>query len=298
MGGNLVYSGQTVVETFDTTTVLYLQSEDANGCVSVRTPVAVTILPNLDVPIGTANPMTACPGDVVTLSGTSINGSTVFNWYDSIVDGNYLASGNTYAPSIAQTTVFYLETENANGCRSVRTPVTVLVVPNLDVPVGTANPPVVCPGDNVILNGSSINGSNIFNWYDTIVAGTPIMSGSSPNTTISQTTIFYLETVNAEGCPSLRTPVSVVAMPNIDLPVGIATPAVICPDETVDFTATSINGSTIFHWYDAALGGNHLYTGTPYQANVQTTSVLYVETENAAGCRSPRTPVVITVTPN
>ncbi|CAN0091425.1 unnamed protein product, partial [Chrysoparadoxa australica] len=247
-GGILLGTGSPFTTTVNTTTTFYLESESAGGCLSARTPVVVTVVPNLDVPVATATPATVCPGETVTLNGTSINGSTIFNWYDAATGGTLLATGATYTPTVNATTIFYLESENANGCLSARTPVTVTVLPNLDVPVGTATPPTVCPGETVDLTATSVNGSTIFNWYDAATGGNLLGTGSPFSTTVNSTTTFYLESESAGGCLSARTPVVVTVLPNLDVPTATSNPLTICPDESVELTATSTNGSTIFHW--------------------------------------------------
>ncbi|CAM9944894.1 unnamed protein product, partial [Chrysoparadoxa australica] len=297
-GGNFLHTGATYSTTVAATTIFYVESESADGCVSVRTPVAATVLPNLDVPVGTANPATICPNEPVTLSGTSVNGSTIFKWYDDPLAGNLLHTGVNYSTTATTTTIVYLATESADGCESLRTPVTIVVSPNLDVPVATATPPTVCPGETVTLNGSSTNGSSIFRWYDALTGGNLLHNGASYVTTVDSTTVFYLETENADGCVSVRTPVTVIVLPNLDVPVATATPAAVCPGETVLLSGTSINGSTTFRWYDALTGGNLLFTGANYSTTVSATTIFYLETENADGCVSVRTPVTVVVTPN
>ena len=284
--------------TVNATSIFYVESEDANGCVSPRTSVTVVALPNVDLPVGIATPLTVCPGDTTILSGTSLTGSTVFNWYDDLLAGNLLHTGVNFPTTVSTTTVFYLETENANGCKSVRTPVTVLVVPNLDVPLGLANPTTICPDETVILSATSINGSTVFNWYDTIIAGNALATGQTYSPSVSTTSVFYVESENADGCPSPRTPVTVVVLPNLDIPLATSDPVSICPFQPVTLTATSITGSTIFNWYDAPLGGSYLHTGATYSPSVGITTIFYVESENANGCKSIRTPVVVNVTPN
>lgn len=297
-GGTLLYTGVVYSTTINATSNFYLESQNATGCKSTRTIVTIVPVPNLDVPVGTSNPATACPGDNVALTASSINGSTVFHWYDAPTGGNLLHTGVVYNVSVSSTTIFYLESESSNGCASVRTPVTVTILPNLDIPVATATPPTVCPNEPVVLQGTSINGSTVFNWYDVPAGGTSLFTGQTFNTSVAATSIFYVETFNTAGCPSPRTPVSVLVTPNNDVPVGTATPAAVCPGSTVDFNATSANGSLVFNWYDAPVAGTLVYTGATYTTVLNTTTVLYLESENATGCRSILTPVTAIVAAN
>jgi gliding motility-associated-like protein len=297
-GGNLLSTGATYTSSTSSTTAYYVESENSQGCASLRTAVVVTVLPNLDVPVATASPTTVCPDETFTLTGASINGSTIFRWYDALTGGNLLQTGSTYSTSTSSTTTYYLESENTQGCTSVRTPVIVTIVPNLDVPVATATPSTVCPGETVTLTGNSVNGSTIFKWYDALTGGTLLNTGATYTTTVSTTSTFYLESTNSNGCASLRTPVIVIVLPNGDIPVASATPSSVCPNESVTLSANSINGSTIFKWYDALTGGTLLHTGITYTTTASTTTIFYVESENTNGCTSVRTPVVVTVLPN
>ena len=297
-GGTLLFTGNPYVTTVSATTTFYVESETGSGCVSARTPVIVTVVPSTDVPTAIVTPATPCAGETVTMTGTSIDGSTIFHWYDAATAGNLLFTGNPYVTTVNSTTTYYLETENASGCRSVRTPVLVTVTPSTDVPTTVATPANVCPGESVSMTATSVTGATIFNWYDAVTGGTLLFTGNPYVTTVSETTTFYVESETAGGCLSLRTPVIVTVLPNPDVPVGTPTPATVCPGESVSIAAASINGSSIFHWYDDATAGTLLFTGQPFVTSVNATTTFYLESENGSGCVSPRTPVVVTVLPN
>ena len=102
---------------------------------------------------------------------------------------------------------------------------------------------------------TSANGSTVFNWYDAATGGTLLFTGNPYVTTVSATTTFYVESETGSGCVSARTPVIVTVVPNLDVPTAVSTPATVCGGETVTITGTSVNGSTVFNWYDAATGG-------------------------------------------
>ena len=244
---------------------------------------------------------TVCPEDSVEITGSSINGSTIFNWYDALVGGNLLYTGNPFTTGpLSSDTTFYLATENSEGCESVRTPVLVLVAPNLDVPVGTVDNDTLCPGSSANITATSLLSYTEFNWYDALTGGNLLDTGSTFNTgTLSATTTFYLESVSPDGCKSVRTPVLVVVLPNLDVPVGTPDDATVCSGAVVTITAASINGSTVFNWYDAPTGGNLLFTGNPYVTDpISANTTFYLESESDLGCTSPRTAVAILTAPN
>ncbi|MBU2018255.1 MAG: gliding motility-associated C-terminal domain-containing protein, partial [Bacteroidetes bacterium] len=296
--GSLLHTGMNYTFTATIGTVLYLETENATGCKSLRIPVIVAVVPNLDLPVATATPVTVCPGESVTFSATSASGAPNFTWFDSIIAGNQLATGATYTTTLNATKVLYVQSESANGCSSIRTPVTAIVVPNLDVPVGVSNPLAVCSGETVVLTGTSLNGSPIFNWYSDLAGTNLIGTGSTLNYVATTSLSVFLQTESGNGCKSILTPVAIVVVPNIDVPIGTPDPLTLCAGDQVTLTATSINGSTIFHWYDTLIGGTALFTGNPFVTIASGTSIYYLESENSTGCKSLRTPVVVVALPN
>lgn len=299
IGGNLLSTNNPYTTApLTATTTIYVESVEGGIPSIIRTPVLLTVLPNLDVPVGLANPTIACPGDDIALTGTSLTGATTFNWYDALIGGNLLHTGAVYNTNVTATTLFYLETVNSDGCASLRTPVTVTVLPNLDVPVGTATPPIVCPGEDFTLNGTSVLGASTFNWYDNITGGNLLHTGQSYTTNTASTTTYYLETYSGIGCPSIRTPVLVTVLPNLDVPFASPDPIVACPGETVTLTGNSIAGATDFNWYENLLDPTPVATGASYSPTVNTTSTFYLASVNGTGCESPRVPVIVTVLPN
>ena len=72
-GGTLLFTGNPYVTTVSATTAFYVESETGSGCVDrARTPVVVTVVPNLDVPTAVSTPATVCGGETVTITGTSV----------------------------------------------------------------------------------------------------------------------------------------------------------------------------------------------------------------------------------
>lgn len=299
IGGNLLSTNNPYTTgPINATTTIYVESVEAGTPSLVRTPVLITVLPNLDVPVGLANPTIACPGDDIALTGTSLTGATIFNWYDALTGGNLLYTGAVYNTNVNTTTLFYLETVNSDGCPSLRTPVTVTILPNLDVPVATATPPVICPGETSTLSGTSIMGATTFNWYDQITGGNLLHTGQNYDVTPNNTTFYFLETFSGIGCPSVRTPVLVTTLPNLDIPIATASDLIVCPGDSTTLLGTSINGSTIYEWFSDSLGNNLIGNVANLVVNPLVTTVYYLATTNANGCRSILTPIVISVVPN
>ncbi|PBJ11757.1 T9SS type B sorting domain-containing protein [Flavobacterium sp. ACN6] len=98
------------------------------------------------------------------------------------------------------------------------------------------------------------------------------------------------------GMPG-EAPLEIAASTKITIPVATpaANPNAVCDSGTFTFNATATIGATI-RWFDAAIGGNLLGTGTSYTTpSISTTTTYYVD----AGCESNRKSVtaVVNTTP-
>jgi gliding motility-associated-like protein len=94
------------------------------------------------------------------------------------------------------------------------------------------------------------------------------------------------------GMPGELT-LEIAASTKITIPIATpaANPDAVCDSGSFTFNATATAGSTI-SWYDAAVGGNLLATGSSYTtATLNSTTTYYVD----AGCESNRKSVVATV---
>ncbi|MGN7810655.1 T9SS type B sorting domain-containing protein [Flavobacterium sp. 22076] len=156
---------------------------------------AATPAPNLD---------TVCDSGVITLKASS-NTGTVIRWFDALVGGNLLASGNTYTtPFISSTTTYYIDA----GCESNRKPI-IAVVNSTPLPP-TAGQPVYynCGPGSAIIKASSNIGT--INWFETAAGGTSLFNGNSFITpVISSNTTYYAEANNAGCINSNRTPIHI-----------------------------------------------------------------------------------------
>ncbi len=122
-GGNLLSSQQTfVTPPLNVNTTYYVEST-FNGCNSSRVAVTVTVNPNPVAP--TVNGVTVCKGMSATLTATGATG--IVKWYDAAINGNLLASGNTFkTPALSTTTTYYAQSASGQ-CTSAIVPVTVTI---------------------------------------------------------------------------------------------------------------------------------------------------------------------------
>ena len=299
IGGTLLFTGNPfVVQATSTPTIYYVESVNSNGCASLRIPTLPVVgLPNLDVVTVLQSPLIVCPGANATLTASSLAGNTIFKWYSSLIGGTLLFTGNPFVvPATSTPTIYYVESVNGDGCASIRFPsLPVVGVPNLDVVTALQSPLIVCPGANATLTASSLAGNTIFKWYSALIGGALLFTGNPfvvPAT--STPTIYYVESVNSDGCASLRIPtLPVVGLPNLDVVTALQSPLIVCPGANATLTASSLAGNTIFKWYSALIGGAPLFTGNPFVVPATSTpTIYYVESVNSDGCASLRIPTL------
>ncbi len=128
-GGNLLSAQSTLVTPALSVTTTYYVENTMNGCLSARTPVTVTVNPFPSSPAVTN--VSVCPGSPATLTAVAPSGGMIL-WYDAAIQGNLIATGNTFTtPPVFDKTIYYVENATG-GCSSPRVPVIVSVyfVPN------------------------------------------------------------------------------------------------------------------------------------------------------------------------
>lgn len=282
VGGNLVGTGTSfTTPSLTSTTTYYVES--VNGvCSSARSAVIATV--NTTPSITATTPATRCGAGTVNISVTASAG-TVF-WYSASSGGTALSAGSSYSPSVTATTTYYAET-TLSGCTSPRTPV--LVTLN-EVPTITATAPASrCDSGTVTLGATASSGT--ISWYNVSSGGTSLGTGTSFTTpSISTSTNFYVE-VSSGICTSTRT--AVLATVNVTPSITATTPNSRCDSGSVALFASANAG--VLQWYDAAVGGTLLGTGTTFTTpSISNTTTYYVASVNNS-CASVRVPVVATV---
>ncbi|MGH2664281.1 T9SS type A sorting domain-containing protein [Flavobacterium sp.] len=87
---------------------LYQCNVTCSSSTAASTPVAVTVASST----ASATGASICATGTVNLTAS---GSTILNWYDASTDGNLVATGTSYSPSVASTTTYYV----ASGSESI-----------------------------------------------------------------------------------------------------------------------------------------------------------------------------------
>ena len=169
-GGSQIGSGTTFnTPSINTTTTFYALAS-VNGCVEgPRTPVVATIK---QIPaITSVADALICDSGTAVLSASANFG--VINWYNTMVGGSSIGTGNTFTtPSVTNTTTFYVDATSSDGCTTLtRTPVTV-TVQKTAIPSANALQ-TFCDIDTATVGDLSATGTDI-KWYDTVSGGSPL----------------------------------------------------------------------------------------------------------------------------
>ena len=287
-----------------------------NSCVSVQTPVTVTIIAAPAAPVpAAANPATTCLNTPVTLRVDQVANVT-YNWYDAATGGNLLAANTaaytTPANLPAGTTVFYVEAVNANSCLSTaaRTSISITIKPTAtitDLEVTGAGAPF-CAGSPAVLTASSATiTSPVFTWYSNAALTDVVFTGPVYNITSVNANVTYYVTVRGnEKCESLAGNAEVVTL-TVNPPAVAADITVtgissgLCAGATVTLNASTTTVlSPVFTWYrDAALtdvaATGPQFTAGPLNAN----TTFYVTVRGTNKCENAAADAkVVTITIN
>lgn len=307
--GNLVFTGATFTTgNLTTNKTYYVEAvSSVSGCASsARTPISITVTAPPATPTVAAPVVTICTGATATLNVASPVAGITYNWYADAARTTLLSTGPAFVTAaVNANTTFYVEATNGS-CPSALASVQVNV--NALPPAPTvANGTTVqsCSGSAVTLTIASPTAGFTYNWYNAATGGTLVATGTSFTTAVlNATVIYYAEAVNSTGCSSsTRTKVTVNVNDLPSAPVvadasGSTTPTV-CSGSTATLKATSNTPGVIFNWYDAATGGNLVFTGATFTTAPLTANVIYyvAAVSSTSGCASPtRTAIAITVT--
>lgn len=237
-----------------------------------------------------ATPTEICVNQNVTFTDTSTN---AVGWEWTVTGGTFVNPSTKYSQNpvvnyaVAGTYTVILKARNQDGDDIVTK--TAYIKVNATASITATAPNSRCGAGSVTIGATPNSGT--IKWYDSPTGGTLLFTGTSFTTpSISSSTTYYAEAFN--GCTaSSRT--AVVATINA-IPTIAGVPASRCDAGAVTISASPSAGTV--SWYDAATGGNLLGTGTVYTTpSINTTTTYYAETTTAAGCTSPRIPVIATV---
>jgi gliding motility-associated-like protein len=301
-GGTPIYTGvayTTGVLTANTT--YYVEAVSTQSCnASTRLAANVVVGAQPGTPVPTAATVAACVGSTATLTIASPQANYVYNWYDSPSKTNLLGTGASFTtPTLTANTTFYVDATNGT-CTSASVAsvqVTISTIPAAPMLVNATTP--TCSNSQVTLNIASPMNGVTYNWYTASTGGSPVFSGTSFTTPVlTANTIYYAEAANGTGCTStIRTPASISVSSAPAAPSVTPTNTTVCPGTTATLVAASADPSAVITWYDAATGGNLVFTGATFTTPaISATTTYYAQATNAGGCSSTtRSPAMIQV---
>ncbi|MGI4803128.1 MAG: gliding motility-associated C-terminal domain-containing protein [Janthinobacterium lividum] len=242
----------------------------------------------------------ACAGMQTSLTATAANNVTV-NWYDVPTGGIPIYTGTTFTtPALSASTTYYAaSTRTTSGCvQTVRTPVTVNVVPQPATPVVNADQVTVCAGQRASFTAQNLAGVT-YNWYTTPTGGNAVFTGNNfVSDSLTATTKFYVEAVNGQCTSPTRKEVTANVAATIIDPVVAQTGLQTCSGTAATLTASSPQQNATFNWFDTATATTPVYTGANFTTPALTAKQAYFVQAALGNCTSAKVEVDVTVNPN
>lgn len=252
----------TVYFTGTTSQMIYLEAQNAAGCLSVDSLfITVHDLPTVSI----SNDTTICRSDTITLQA---NGGISFDW-----SPNYnisTLSGNIVNVSPLIDTIYQVVVTSLEGCKDSAE----VLVAVQSLPVIDAGPDVgICFGDTTILAGSG--GVNYY-W----ILGDSLQNENSSSTSAwpTSTNDYVLQGEDLLGCINYDTlTITVNDLPDVDA----GSDKWVCPGGTIQLEGNSSDG-IIYSWMPTTDvdSPNDLIT----DASPSDSMTYYLTVENAFGC--------------
>ncbi|MDR1877036.1 MAG: T9SS type B sorting domain-containing protein, partial [Flavobacteriaceae bacterium] len=272
-------------------TSYWVEAVSAEGCVSERIEIKVTVYPIPELTIETSD-LEICAGENITLNVAS--DGVIVNWYASKTEKTPLSTGNSYTTDIlTKTTSYWVEAVSSEGCVSGRIEITVTVYPIPELIIETKDLEI-CIGENITLSVFS-NGATVY-WYASETEKTPLFIGNPYITAaLTEDTSYWVEAINTGGCVSERIEIKVTVHPIPELTIETKD-LEICAGENITLNASS-DGATVY-WYASKTAKTPLSGGNSYTtATLMENTSYWVEAINAGGCVSERIEITIKVHP-
>ena len=157
----------------------------------------------------------------------------------------------------------------------------------------------VCIGNTVTLNNATVGG--VWNSSNSSIASVDATTGVVTGVSVGTCTITYSVTDPTTSCIASSSISFIVANPPT---ISSTTGSVTCEGYSAVITANSTSSVPTYRWYDAAVGGNLLYTGRTFTTPVFTSNVSYYVEIESYGCTStsrievPVTAINVTIASN
>ncbi|WP_147383342.1 Ig-like domain-containing protein [Pontibacter oryzae] len=250
-----------------TATAWYKREVLSGTCTSTSNIVEVTVVPLPTAP--TVAPLTVCENTAATLTVTDAKGD--FAWFTQAQGGTAVATGRSFeTPALAQTTTYYVESINSNGCGSpVRASVTVTVEKNITENTLEAVQGILCAGQTpALLMGTTPKGGSgtyTYAWErstESATTGFAPIAGATKATyqpgALSETTWFKRVVRSGSCAQSMSEAIEVSVVPVISANT-ISAAQTLCEGDTPEnlegSTPAGGDGKYIYLW-ESSTDGN------------------------------------------
>lgn len=255
---NSTLSGE-INPTLDVTSTGYYNVQvTANGCSASSDSIQLTVQAFEQILSSTDS--SRCGDGVVSLLA---NGTSSLNWFQDSVATTVLFNGNNFiTPILNQTTNYFVQADG--DCPSQRKKITAII--NTISPDPIAADVERCGAGTISF---STNDSLILHWYNSPTSEVLLYSGNNFTTaSINTTTSYFVSTGTV--CPSARVLVKGIIHENTADPI---VPSVFrCGDGAVTLIAQD---TAEVYWYDSAVNGNLIFTGTNFETPTLSASTTY-----------------------
>lgn len=254
----------------------YYVTVTVNGCTSAKDSTSVIVKPSTTIPLAFNNgPI--CSGTTLNLSATSITNAT-YSW-----TGPNGYTSTFQNPLISNVTLSnagtYSVTATVNGCTSVSTGTTdVIIKPIPPTPVPVSNSPV-CTGSNLLLNSPFIAGIS-YSWI-----GPNGFSSALQNPVINNANLINAGsyTLTLTGCINKVSTTTVIVTPTPSTPTP-ANNGPLCVGANLTLTTTNIPGAA-YNW--TGPGGFVSNLQNPFISNIALVNAgMYNLTTSTNACTS------------
>ena len=289
-GGTVLGTGTNyTTPTLSNTTSYYVTTSEC----TVRTEVKATIISLPNYP-STTNSVLYCLNNSATPLTATAEANSTLNWYTVASGGTSSATSPTPTTSSSGITKYYVsQTNTLTTCEGPRAEITV-TINALPTTPGVA-PISYCLNDIATPLTATADANSTLNWYTVASGGTSSATSSTPITSSSGITKYYVSQTNTltacEG-PRAEITVTINALPN----TPNVTPVAYCLNTTaVPLTVTADANSTL-NWYTIASGGTSSATSpTPITSSSGITKYYVSQTNTFTACEGPRAEITVTV---
>jgi hypothetical protein len=208
----------------------------------VTQSAAVNVLPANPTGVGNSR----IGEGAVTISASSPD--AVIDWYAAATGGSSVSTGESYTPTITESTTYYAEARNSTtGC--VSAPRTAVLAEMSTIP---ANPIGIdgscCP--NGTLNFSASSPGAEIDWYAAATGGSKVSTGAS----YTRTNMYASLTYYAEARHESSGLVSVARTPVVGTVVANPTYNTTCSPPNANVTATTAQSGVTVYWSTGTVG--------------------------------------------